>query len=82
MKRFILRSKLRKDWCERCRAFSVRVGPRILSLAGNQSVDYFGTSKYFSENFYAEAINWSSVVNFHCMQMSLVMMMGLIFGYD
>ena len=30
----------------------------------------------------AEAINWSNVVNFHCMQMSIVMSMGLIFGYD
>ena len=29
----------------RCRVFSERVGPRILSL---ESVDYFGTSEYFS----------------------------------
>ena len=39
---------------ERCRAFPERVGPRILSL---ESVDYFGTSEYFSENFDGEAIN-------------------------
>jgi len=36
------------------RAFPERVGPRILSL---ESVDYFGTSEYFSENFDGEAIN-------------------------
>ena len=37
--------------------------------------DYFGESEYFSENFDGEAINWSGVVNFHCVQMSLVMSM-------
>ena len=39
--------------------------------------DYFGESEYFSENFDGEAINWSGVVNFHCVQMSLVMSMHL-----
>ena len=37
--------KLRKDKCERCRAFPELVGPRILLL---ESVDYFGTCQYFS----------------------------------
>ena len=31
------------------------------------------------QNFNGEA-NWSAVVNFHCMQMSLVMNMWFIFG--
>ena len=59
--------------------FRERVGPRILLL---ESVDYFGTSECFSENFDGEAINWSGVVNFHCMKMSLVMSMRFIFGDD
>ena len=33
------------------------------------------------QNFDGEA-NWSGVVNFHCMQMSLVMGMRFIFGVD
>ena len=62
-----------------CRTFRERVGPRILLL---ESVDYFGTSECFSENFDGEAINWSGVVNFHGMKMSLVMSMRFIFGDD
>ena len=53
-------------------AFPERVSPRILSF---ESIDYFGTSEYFGgreKNFDGEA-NWSGVVNFHCMKMSLVM---------
>ena len=64
---------------QRCRAFQERVGSRILLL---ESVDYFGTSECFTENFDAEAINWSGVVNFHGMKMSLVMSMRFIFGDD
>ena len=56
---FILWRMIRKDWCERCRAFPERVCPRILSL---ESVKCFGTSEYFSESFDGEAINWSGVV--------------------
>ena len=41
-----------------------------------------GTSEYFSENFDGEAINWSGVVNVHCMQMNLVLSMRFIFGGD
>ena len=33
------------------------------------------------QNFDGEA-DWSGVVNFHCMQMSLVMSMQFIFGDD
>ena len=33
------------------------------------------------QNFEGEA-NWSAVVNFHCMQMSLVTSMWFIFGDD
>ena len=40
-----------------------------------ESIDNFGTSEYFSENFDGEAINWSGVENFHIMKMSLVMSM-------
>ena len=40
---------------DRYRAFPERIGPRILSL---ESVQYFGTSEYFSENFDGEAISW------------------------
>ena len=39
-------------------------------------------SEYFSENFDGEAINWSGVVNFHCVQTSLVMSMQFIFSDD
>ena len=71
-----------------CRTFPERVGPRILSL---ESVDYFGTSDYFSgrkkeknlnvQNFGGEA-NWSGVVNCYCMQISLVASIWFIFGDD
>ena len=67
---------------------SDRVGPRLLSL----EIDYFGTSEQFSgrkkkkknlyqQNFVGEA-NWSDVVNFHCIQMSLVMSMRFFVGDD
>ena len=49
-----------------CRTFRERVGPRILLL---ESVDYFGTSECITENFDGEAIDWSGVVNFHCVKM-------------
>ena len=58
--------------CERYRAFPKRVGPQILSL---ESIDYFGTSDYFSGR--KKEVNWSGVVNFHFMQISLVMYMYL-----
>ena len=64
---------------QRCRAFREPVGPRILLLEG---VDYFETSEYFTENFDGEAINWSGVVNFHGMKMSLVVSLQFIFGND
>ena len=35
----------------------------------------------YEQNFDGGA-NWSGVVNFHCMQMSLVMSMRFIFGDD
>ena len=47
-----------------------------------ESIDNFGTSEYFSENFDGEAINWLGVENFHIMKMSLVMSMQFIFGDD
>ena len=52
------------------------------SIGSLESVDNFGTSECFSENFDGEAINWSGVENFHCMKMSLVMSMRFIFGDD
>ena len=48
----------------------------------HESDDYFGTIEYFCENFDAEAINWSCVINFHSMQISLVMSMQFILGDD
>ena len=64
---------------QRCRAFREPVCSRILLL---ESVDYFRTSEYFTEKFDGGAINWSGVVNVHCMKMSLVMSMRFIFGDD
>ena len=52
------------------------------SIGSLESVDNFGASEYFSENFDGEAINWSGVENFHCMKMSLVMSMRFVFGGD
>ena len=52
------------------------------SIESLESVVNFGTSAYFSENFDAEAINWSGVENVHCVKMSLVMSMRFIFGDD
>ena len=47
-----------------------------------ESVDYFGGSEYFGESFDGEAINWSGVVNFHCVQMGLVISIQFIFSND
>ena len=64
-------------------SFSETVGPRILSL---ESVYHFRKTDYFSgrkqdqsfeQNFDGET-NWSGIVNFHCMQKSLVMSMRFI----
>ena len=71
------------------RVFSELLGPQIISLL---NVDYCGTSEYFSgrktkesllseQNFDGQA-NWSGVVSFYCIQMSLVMSMRFIFGDD
>ena len=57
-------------------SFPERNGPLILLP---ESIDYFGKNEYFSENFNGEAINWSGVVNFLCMQMSLAISMHFIF---
>ena len=72
-----LRRKLWKDQCKRW------VIPRVLSL---ESFEYFGASKHFSLQkkrviFMSKTLmgwvgwgaNQSGVVNFHCMQMSLLM---------
>ena len=40
-----VRRDLLKASCMFCEAFPKRVGPRVLSL---ESIDYFGTSEYFS----------------------------------
>ena len=45
-----------------------------------ESVDYFGTNKYLSGNFFDEALNWSGVINFRCMQVILVLSTRFIFG--
>ena len=65
----------------KCGAFPERVGPQI-------SVDYFRTSKHFSGRkkkriiFKISKTLIVSVVNFHGMEMSLVMSMRFIFGDD
>ena len=66
----------------KCRAFPERVGPQI-------SVDYFRKSKHFSGRkkkkrriFKISKTLIVSVVNFHGMEMSLVMCMRFIFGDD
>ena len=64
------------------RAFPEQVGPQILSLG---RVDNFGTSEHFSGRKNTNLISntlITSVVNFHCMQMSLVMSMRFIFTVD
>ena len=44
----------------------------FLNGSVHESVNYFGTTEHFSENFAGEAVNWSGAVNFYWMQMSLV----------
>ena len=62
----------------RFRAFPEGVGPLILSL---ERFDNFETSEHFSgqkkkeEQSSLAKANWSGVVNFSCIQMSLVMSM-------
>ena len=63
-------------------SFSEQVGLQILLL---ESFDYFGTREYFSgkkRTILMSKTLWLGVVNFHRMQMSLVMSMQFIFGDD
>ena len=70
--------KLRKI---KFRAFLQEDGPCILPL---KSVNYFGTSEHYSgrkkRTIFLKLAKpgWLSVVNFHCMQMGLVMSMRFI----
>ena len=79
---------MKKAWerlQQRCRASLEQIGPQTRSL---ESVDYFGTSEYFSgekkknlnEQTFDRLVrtNASDVVNFHCIQMSLVMSTSFI----
>ena len=79
----VLWRRLRKDQWERCQAFLEWVCPWILWL---ESVDYLGTSKHFSgqgkKNHNQQWLKWSGVVNFNCMQMSLMKSMQFILGND
>ena len=77
----------------RFRAFPEQVGPKILWL---ERVDFFGTSEYLEQwsrkrrmlmaksliNSADSEVNWSGVVNFHCMQMTLVLSVWFIFRDD
>ena len=52
----------------------------------NSIIDYFGTGKHFSGRterriFDGEA-NWLGVVNFHCIQMSIVLSMQFFFNWQ
>ena len=85
--RGVMKAMHRIENRERCQDFPERVGPRILLL---ESVHYFGTSdssvvekknNFHEQNFDGED-NWSGVVNFHCMQVSLLMSRRFIFGDD
>ena len=51
---------VKKSYIGRCRAFPEQFGPQILSF---ESIDDFGTSEYFSENFDVEAIKMSLVMS-------------------
>ena len=66
------------------RAFPERVGSRILLLESVGTSDYFSgrKKKNLNEHNFDGEVNWSGVVNFHCMQMSLVMSIRFIFGDD
>ena len=44
----------------------------VLNGSVHESVDYFGTTGHFSENFAGEAVNWSGAVKFLWIQMTLV----------
>ena len=44
----------------------------VLNGSVHESVDYFGTTGHFSGNFAGEAVNWSGVVKFRWIQMTLV----------
>ena len=83
--RSVMKPMYRIESCERCWAFLEWVGPRVLSL---ESIDYFGTSDYFSGRkekitlMRKSSMFRSSVVNCRCMQMSLVMSVRFIFGND
>ena len=68
----------------------MEIYPQILWL---ESIDYFGTSEHFRAPppppkkkriliSKRQDINWSGVVNFHCIQTSLVMSMRFIFEDD
>ena len=85
--RGVMKAMHRIESRERCQDFPERVGPRILLL---ESVDNFGTSdssvvekkdNFYEQNFDGED-NWSGVINFHCIQVSLLMSRRFIFGDD
>ena len=70
----------------RLRVFPEQVGPQILlleSLINLEQVVHFSgkkkTKNLKQQNFDGED-NWSGVLDFHCMQMSLVMSMRFILG--
>ena len=76
----------RIERCERCRAFS-ETGRSTNSIAWkrlllwNNWLSYFSGRKQeqsFEQNLDGET-NWSGIVNFHCMQKSLVMSMRLYY---
>ena len=66
--------------------FIERVGSRILLLESFGTSDYFGgrnkKDNNLNEHNFDSEDNWSGVVNFDSMQMSLVMSIRFIFGDD
>ena len=74
--------KLRKDQCERCQAFLHRLVYQFYCLKALIALEQVNTSVVKKRRILMNKSSWSGAVNFHCMQMSLVMSMQFIFGDD
>ena len=65
------------------RAFRKHVGPSLESLITMEQLNtVLSGRKKKKEESYLAKLRWSDVVNFHCMQMSLVMRTRFVFGND
>ena len=64
------------------RAFRKHFGPSLESLITMEQQCTVLSVRKKKEESYLAKLRWSDVVNFHCMQMSLVMRTRFIFGND